>query len=419
VRKALFLFALVSALWLAPGALASGARTAAWCGSVTDESSTDRPDLVTGAQVHAIVATPADAPDQFGADANRLADDIASMSNWWAGQDSTRLPRFDTATFSGVLCPDISFVRLPEPASAYQGSTAFGAVRSAIATSGFVALFKDYLVYYDGPSVEEDICGTGGGDFNQGGGFAIVWLNGCPDVPSDAIATHELLHAFGASFTESPNDCPPPNDHHPCDSTTDVLYPFADTTPLAQLVLDFNHDDYYGHSGSWPDIQDSIFLHHVNTPEEALGVTISGVGSVTSDLPGVACTASCTTQWDEGTAVTLTPDPGAGSRFVHWTGGCIGSADCVLDLSKATAVNAVFGPSTIPVKVSTTGKGRVACSPACSKRFAAGTRLNLRAIPAKGWKFASWGGACAGSRITCTPKTDSAVAVRANFKKKR
>ena len=82
-------------------------------------------------------------------------------------------------------------------------------------------------------------------------------------------------------------------------------------------------------------------------------------------------------------------------------------------------MTAVFGPAIIPVKVSTSGKGRVACSPSCSKRFSAGTRLTLRAIPAKGWKFARWGGACTGTRLTCTPKTDYAVTARANFKKKR
>jgi hypothetical protein len=91
----------------------------------------------------------------------------------------------------------------------------------------------------------------------------------------------------------------------------------------------------------------------------------------------------------------------------------------MLDLSNPTAVTAVFGPAAIPVTVSTTGKGRVACTPNCSKKFSAGARLMLRAIPAKGWKFARWGGACAGTRPTCTPKTDYAVSARANFKQKR
>jgi hypothetical protein len=52
-------------------------------------------------------------------------------------------------------------------------------------------------------------------------------------------------------------------------------------------------------------------------------------------------------------------------------------------------------------------------------RDLAGTRLTLHAIPAKGWKFARWGGACIGTRLTCTPKTDYALAARANFTKKR
>ncbi len=411
MRKALFVATAALALWLAPAALASG-----WCG--TGELATDRLDLVTGAQVHTIVATPSDSPDLFVADANKLADDVASMSAWWTGQDPTRVPRYDVATFPGGTCLDISYVRLPQPASAYQGESSFDAVVAALENDGFADTYKDYVVYYDGPSVEVGLCGQGGGQFNLGGGFAIVWMSGCPDVAEDAIETHELLHAFGASFTQSPNDCPPPNDHHPCDSSLDVLYPFATPgVPLSQQLLDYNHDDYYAHSGTWPDIQDAIFLQHLNTPEVALGLTLSGPGLVTSDLPGVACEASCTTQWDQGTVVTLFASPANTSRFLHWTGGCVGPADCVLTLSQATSVSAVFGPMTIPVTVSTSGKGAVACTPKCSKHFSAGDRLMLRAAPAKGWKFVSWGGVCAGTRLTCSPKTDFALTVRANFKK--
>jgi len=81
-------------------------------------------------------------------------------------------------------------------------------------------------------------------------------------------------------------------------------------------------------------------------------------------------------------------------------------------------VTAVFGPAVIPVTVSTTGQGRVACTPRCSTKFRAGTQLTLRAISAKGWKFARWSGACTGTRATCTPKTDYAVTARASFRKK-
>ncbi len=420
MRKALFVAAFAAALWLAPGALAAG-----WCGG-SAESSADRPDIVTGAQLHAVVATPSDSPDQFAAVANRLQDDVDSMSAWWTGQDPTRAPRFDQATFPGGTCLDISFVHLPQPASAYAGAqNGYDGIANALGGAGFLNPWKDYLVYYDGPSVEPDVCGAGAGTFNVGSQFAMVFLNGCPGVPDDSVQAHELLHAFGALPAGAPNACTPATDPlgladpgHPCDSASDVLYPYTDGRPLQQQVLDFNHDDYYAHSGSWPDVQDTVFLRHLNTPEEALGVTVSGRGLVTSDLPGVDCTASCSSQWDQGTVVTLSTTPTSTSRFIHWTGGCAGSADCVLDLSKAAAVTAVFGPSIVPVKVSTTGQGRVVCTPRCSNRFSAGTRLTLRAVAAKGWKFARWGGTCTGTRPTCTPKTDYAVTVRASFRKK-
>ena len=102
-----------AALWPAPGAFA------AWCGS--GESATDRtPDIVTAQQVHGVVAVPSDAPDTFAANANQLADDVASMSSWWQGQDPTRIPRFDQALFGSTSCLDISFVpRLPETFASY------------------------------------------------------------------------------------------------------------------------------------------------------------------------------------------------------------------------------------------------------------------------------------------------------------
>jgi hypothetical protein len=413
VRKALFVLTAAVGLWLAPGALAAG-----WCGG-SGESSADRPDAITGAQIHAIVATPADAPDNFAADANRLADDVASMAAWWSGQDGTRVPRFDLATFGGVTCPDISFVRLPEGSASFSGaSTSFDLVYRDLAGAGFFNPYKDYYVFFDGPSVQENVCGTGGGAFNHGGSEAIVWLAGCPGVPTDSVGTHELLHALGALPAGAPHACPGDNGH-PCDSSTDLLYPTTAGQPLSQQVLDFNHDDYYAHSGTWDDIQDSIFLRHLNTPEVALSLLLTGAGSVTSDLPGVACSAACTTQWDQGTPVTLSATPATGQRFVRWSGGCAGNGSCALSLAQAATVTAVFGPLTIPVKVSTAGKGKVACTPACSTHFSAGDSLRLRAVPAKGWRFTGWAGACTGARLTCSPHTDAAVTVRATFKKKR
>ena len=138
-------------------------------------------------------------------------------------------------------------------------------------------------------------------------------------MPTDTIATHELLHALGAVPPGDPHTCPG-DSGHPCDSPTDVLYPYASGGPLTSLVLDFNHDDYYGHSGSWPDIQDSLWLHRLDLPQESLALAFSGAGRITSDLPGVDCIAVCATQWDQGAVVTLTAAPAATDRFVQLDG---------------------------------------------------------------------------------------------------
>ena len=63
----------------------------------------------------------------------------------------------------------------------------------------------------------------------------------------------------------------------------------------------------------------------------------------------------------------------------------------------------------MPLKLSVTGKGRIACTPACGKTIRGGEPLTLRAVPAKGFKFLRWSGACKGTELTCRPATDFAL----------
>jgi hypothetical protein len=412
VRKLAILGVLAGALWLAPGAFAAG-----WCGS--GETATDLPDAVTAQQIHAVVAVPADGADTFAADASALQDDAAAIDTWWRSQDPTRTPRLDQAVFGASTCLDISFVRLSGTGASYTAlgaSGAFNSIGSELARAGNP--YKDYLVYYDGPSVETNVCGVGGTRaFDTGLSFAIVLLQGCPGVPNASIAAHELLHALGAVPPGDPNACPG-DSGHVCDNTDDVLYPYTAGQALTSLFLDYNHDDYYGHAGSWPDIQDSLWLHRLDLPEEALNLTLNGAGEISSDLPGVACTATCTTQWDQGAALSLTATPASGERFVRWSGGCTGNGVCTLKLDQPEAAHALFGPLRIPLRVTVAGRGSVRCTPTCTKTFAGGAALTMRAVPAKGWKFVRWSGGCAGTRSTCRPKTDFALSVRATFRRR-
>jgi len=415
-RLVLILLLAGAALWSSPGAFAAG-----WCG--TDASPTDRPDVVTGQQIHAIWAIPSDGVDTFGTGAAKIADDFASMTTWWAGQDPTRVPRLDQATFAAGTCLDISSVRLPDTGATFVGDpgSAFDRIANDLAAAGFDNQYKKYVVYYDGPTIDAQTCGVGGGSFDSGPAFAMVFTRDClgpPSVFTDSVAAHELLHGLGAVPTGAPHECPPPHQAHVCDAANDVMNWLNPGTPLAQQVLDVGHDDYYGHPGTWQDIQDSLWLHRLDLPQFPLAVALSGSGSVASDLPGLDCETSCTTQWDQGETPTLLPRPAAKSRFVGWRGACSGIASCRLDIDSAKAVIAVFGPVTIPVNVATTGKVTVSCTPVCSRIFKAGRALTLRAVPAKGWRFVRWSGGCAGTRPVCSPRTDFALSVRATFRRR-
>lgn len=412
MRRLALVVAVLASLWFVPGALAGG-----WCGS--GEEKADRPDTVAGEQVHLVYAVPADGADNFAAVANRMADDMTSIATWWTGQDATRTPRFDLALFPAGSCLDISSVRLPDSGASLVGaSAAFQRVTNDLVTAGFGSDYKRYVVYYDGPPVEPNVCGTGAGDFGHGLGYAIVWLAGCANAPSDAVAVHELVHSLGAVPGGAPHECPPPHEMHVCDSPADLLYWLDSGQPLASRVLDVNHDDYYEHATNGIDIRNSLWLHHLETPQQPLDVAIVGGGSVVSDVPGVSCTTACTTQWDLGATFNVFPVAAVGRRFVRWTGACTGTDACSVLMSQPQAVTAVFGPTRIDVAVTTGGRGHVACTPSCTKRFTAGDPLTLRAVPATGWAFARWSGGCKGTRPVCRPATDFSLKVRATFRKR-
>jgi len=69
----------------------------------------------------------------------------------------------------------------------------------------------------------------------------------------------------------------------------------------------------------------------------------SGQGSVTCD--GTPCASS----YPEGTALTLTASPAAGSTFAGWSGGgCSGTGACKITLAADTALTATFNAKPSP-----------------------------------------------------------------------
>jgi List-Bact-rpt repeat protein len=377
--------------------------------------------MVGGPFVHVVYAIPSDGADHSADFAQRINDDVDQITAWWTGQDATRAPRFDLTPFSCGSQVDLTLVRLPQAGS--QLAPRPGRARSLTAgvmSAGLGSSFGKYLVYYDGPAEEPNLCGEGGGAEDAGPDYAFVYTGACTDVPTAAIAAHELLHALSALPQGAPNACPG-DDGHPCDSEQDVLYPFASGDPLASLILDVGRDDYYGHSGNWFDLQDSIWLTHVGD-QAPLSISVRGGGKVVSLEPSPDCAATCSVDWNRGTTVQLEGIPAAGKRLVRWSGGCTGSGDCTVTLSRPTSVSAFFAQSRFRLSVAVSGRGLVrstprglACRTRCGASFTSYKAVRVTATPSKGWRFARWAGVCSGTRSTCSVPMTKAVSARAVF----
>jgi Divergent InlB B-repeat domain len=411
-----------------------------WCGA--DETATDRtPDAVASYQVHAVYAIPADGADRFFERALPIARDLASIDSWWRLQDPTRTPRFDLHSFPGCDSTfgalDISVVRLPQPGAAYAplDFLALTALRGDMLRA-ITNEYKKYAVYYDGPiAPESQICGVSGfGPIDRGLSLAFTFLNAdaaegrCGSLGSaDYMAeteVHELVHNLGAVLPDAPHYC---QSGHVCDAFNDLMTSSGSSNSLFDYVLDVGRDDYYGHSGSWWDVQDSAWLSHLNAPQFVLSVAVSGSeqATVESNLPGISCPPACSIPWDSGSAVSLTAQAtGDRTRFSGWTGACSGEDVCLLTMDGAKSVRANFVHEwSIAVSIAARGgKGRVTSGDtidcpagACESLFDTGTRIVLRASPDRRSRLAGWSVPSCRSGLTCSVTADSDKQIVATF----
>jgi hypothetical protein len=440
-RRLLLTGLAVAALLLsAPsGALAAPAPSR-WCGS--DESSNDRvPDAVASYQLHAVYAIPSDGTDRFFERALPIARDLAAIDSWWRLQDPTRTLRWDLQTFPGCDSAfgglDIAFVRLPQPGSVYAPITSGGyQVLARDLAAVFTDAYKKYAVYYDGPiAPEADICGVSSfGPVDRGASFAFTLVNGSPegfcgslggaDYMAQTMA-HEIIHNLGAILPNAPHYC---ENGHVSDAPGDIKRSFGTSNSLFDYALDIGHDDYYGHSGAWWDVQDSAWLYHLDAPQFTLAVTESGAGqgSVSSDLPGIGCPPACSIAWDSGTKVSLSPTPGGDrTRFAGWTGACSGHDVCQLTMDSAKTVGAAFllQSSLAVAIVKRGGAGRVVSSPegidcpegTCDSLFDADSKVVLTATPDRRSRLVGWSVPPCAAQLKCSLSAAADRSVSATF----
>ena len=95
-----------------------------------------------------------------------------------------------------------------------------------------------------------------------------------------------------------------------------------------------------------------------NTHTLSVTRTGSGNGTVTSNPGGINCGGDCSQTYADGTGVTLTATPSAGSSFSGWSGACTGATStCGVTMSQSRSVTAQFDlvPDDTPPQTSVTG----------------------------------------------------------------
>ena len=400
-----------------------------WCGAT---ATSDRPPVATGYPIRVFYGVPADGADDSATVAPMISDWIDQIDAWWQREDPSRQPRFDM--YSSPCGPqvDLQVVRLNSVSVGNtDGHQVFQTVWSQLQNEPDAGSTK-FLVFLDHVNTG-NLCGVGGpSSTSQLGspsmGVAIVFLSSCEGADRPTIASHELLHAVnpGSLLQGVPHLCTG-DVWHVCDSSGDVLYPYVEVgAPLTSLQLDVGHDDYW--AGTAPvNLQVQPWFKHTQD-QVHLDLSIAGNGTVSSDVPGIDCSASCGSDWDRGDTVDLSPASANGYRFIKWSGdGCSGDADCSLTLDATKNLTALFAPETYLLRVSVTGKGTVSSSPAgigctkrtCTRPFTSYQPVSLVAKPATGWGLKSWSGACRGTKLKCRLAMTAASAIRATFVKKR
>ena len=166
-------------------------------------------------------------------------------------------------------------------------------------------------------------------------------------------------------------------------------------------------------------------------PKYTLTVNRSGSGVITTvgpswngylDVTGINCGTDCSEPYLSGAVVTLAATSANGYYFSGWSGPCTGTGNiCTVTMSAAKSVTAAFKANPV-LTVRRSGSGTVVsdmpginCGSDCSESYPLYMRDTLTAIPASGYTFGGWSGACTGMG-DCTVTMDATKSVTATFK---
>ena len=153
----------------------------------------------------------------------------------------------------------------------------------------------------------------------------------------------------------------------------------------------------------------------VPKPSRLLELTVNGAGSVRSDPPGIDCPYHCSATFDDGVVVRLIATSDPRNDFAGFGGGCNGPT-CAVTLSADQRVSATFVQRNVTLTVQVDGDGavisspaRIDCSKSCAAAFAPGTAVSLTPLPAPGYRFTGFRGACSGGSCSMQLAADAQV----------
>ncbi|MBF0338132.1 MAG: M6 family metalloprotease domain-containing protein, partial [Nitrospirae bacterium] len=174
------------------------------------------------------------------------------------------------------------------------------------------------------------------------GGLAIFHID--DKVENNDTDTHRMVDLVEADGTEEGYGSP-----------TDLWYAgnattFNDTSSPNSKLYNGSSSGFEITSISGKDIIMTASTSGT-TIQYALNVTKNGTGSgtVTSNIGGISCGATCTVNFDANTQVTLTATADSGSIFVGWSSNCTEygmSSICRVTMSEAKNVTATFDTPT-------------------------------------------------------------------------